>query len=321
MDISIIIPHYNLEPAMLQRAIASAADQFLETRFEWEIIVVDDGSDTPPMAVVQEFHRANIRLYCRPHARQGAARNYGLQQAQGEYILFLDADDYLLPHSLPRVLDIALSSHSDIVRFLISGITIHNTPAITDHISHPFSGDEFMRLHHLPDSPVCYLFRRLLATENNITFPENVFLEDCAFTVKLHHAAASVVQTDYTVYAYCQRQTSTVHTDDARHKEQLRLHHRLMLKEISRMIADNSDNRDKRGLQRKRTFLTVDYIIRICRELPWHTIAAEERLWLTQQGLYPLPYKKAYGCKYLAFATLANTKPGLRLLKLFLNSD
>lgn len=320
MDISVIIPHYNLEPALLQRAITSAAGQFDGTGVEWEIIVVDDGSDTPPTTVVQEFHQADIRLYCRPHARQGAARNYGLQQAQGEYILFLDADDYLLPHSLSPVLNLALTSRSDIVRFLISGITVHNIPAIKNHISAPLSGDEFMRLHHLPDSPVCYLFRRLLATDNNITFPENVFLEDCAFTFKLHHAASSVVQTDYSVYAYCQRETSTVHTFDARHKEQLRQHHRLMLEEISRMIADNSDHSDKRGLQRKRTFLTVDYIIRICRERPWSTID-DERQWLTRQELYPLPCETSYGWKYLAFATLANTKLGLRLIKLRLNSD
>lgn len=318
MDISIIIPHYNLEPELLRRAIASITEQFSDHSYDWEIIVVDDGSDTPPITVVQEFNRANIKLYCRPHARQGAARNFGMKQAQGEYILFVDADDYLLPDTLGPVLGTALSSRSEIVRFLASGIECHDKTFIHNHSSNPVTGPEFMRLHQLPDMPWCYIFRKSLAMDNNISFPENVFLEDCAFTVKLHHAASSVTQTDYTVYAYCNRQDSTVHTDDARHKEQLRQHHRIMLEDISSMIDDNADTRDKRGLLRKRAFLTVDYIIRVCRDLPLSTIAADETQWLRRQGLYPLPLEKTYGWKYLMFASLANTKPGLGLLKLWL---
>ena len=87
--VSVIIPAYNAEQ-YLDACIASLKHQTTEEALQ--IIVVDDGSDIP--VTIQD---PSVTLLAQPHAGQSAARNLGLQHAQGDYIVFVDADDTLEP--------------------------------------------------------------------------------------------------------------------------------------------------------------------------------------------------------------------------------
>ena len=93
--ITFIVTTYNLEDWLLRRCLESITAQGLE-RENYEIIVVDDESIVSPQHIIDEFApKANITLYIQEHARQGAARNLALQHAKGEWIQFVDGDDYL----------------------------------------------------------------------------------------------------------------------------------------------------------------------------------------------------------------------------------
>ena len=94
MYLSIVIPHYNLPQALLKRCLDSILAIELPAE-EYEIIVVDDGSDTPPRWITETYTTANIKLIESEHNCQGAARNIGIEAAQGRYIQFVDADDTL----------------------------------------------------------------------------------------------------------------------------------------------------------------------------------------------------------------------------------
>jgi len=104
-DVSVVIPCYN-HAEFLGEAIASVEAQ---TRHGWEIVVVDDGSEYAQkreIARIAENHR---------HFRQGnkglpAARNTGIREARGEYVVCLDADDRLLPDYLDKALAVACST-------------------------------------------------------------------------------------------------------------------------------------------------------------------------------------------------------------------
>ncbi|MBQ9285529.1 MAG: glycosyltransferase family 2 protein [Bacteroidaceae bacterium] len=320
MHLSIIIPHYNLHHSLLTRAIDSVVSQWNEEHALWEIIVVDDGSNQPPATVVNSFHRNNIRLYCQPHRRQGAARNFGLSQAQGQYVLFLDADDYILPNTLAPLLNLALSYKPDILRFktiTTSSPTYRHQPKSSTRlvtISQPVTGEEFMLRHHLPDSPVLFLFRRDLAMSHNIRFPEDVYLEDCLFTAQLHHFATAVCIVDTKVYAYYQRDNSTVNKAEIQHKVMLRQHHLIAIEQLNSFIKDENERNNTKGLQHKHTLLIVDYLRRICRDLSWASIRKEQLPLLRSKGLYPLPLRH-YGVKYLLFACIANMPAGLRIIR------
>ncbi|QDH79805.1 glycosyltransferase family 2 protein [Echinicola soli] len=95
--ISVIIPTYN-RANVLPRAIKSVVDQ---TYTDWELIIVDDGSNDETKSVVDQFlFDERINYVYQENKGVSAARNYGAEKASGEYLIFLDSDDELLPYSL-----------------------------------------------------------------------------------------------------------------------------------------------------------------------------------------------------------------------------
>lgn len=91
--ISVIIPVYNAEK-FIQICINSLLEQ---TYTNFEIICVDDGSKDNTAEILQEFAKqdARIRVYCQTNAGAAIARNKGIQESKGDYITFIDADDYV----------------------------------------------------------------------------------------------------------------------------------------------------------------------------------------------------------------------------------
>ena len=94
ISFSIIIPTYN-RAGTLPRAIDSVLAQSYEN---FELIIVDDGSTDNTEAVVLEIKDARIRYFKKENEERNIARNFGINHAQGEYVCFLDSDDYLLSH-------------------------------------------------------------------------------------------------------------------------------------------------------------------------------------------------------------------------------
>ena len=103
MKISVIIPAYKAE-ATIHRALASILQQ---TMMPAEVIVVDDGSPTP-LSNVEEQYGHPVKLYRKKNGGAASARNFGIDRAQGDFIAFLDADDYWEPEKLERQLALHL---------------------------------------------------------------------------------------------------------------------------------------------------------------------------------------------------------------------
>ncbi len=91
--VSIIVPFYNVE-GYIEKCIQSIKDQ---TYKNWELILVDDGSTDDSYVICNKYAKedSRIRLFHRDRAGVSAARNYGINEAKGEYILFADSDDWL----------------------------------------------------------------------------------------------------------------------------------------------------------------------------------------------------------------------------------
>ena len=94
VTISVIIPVYNCQQ-YLRQCIDSVLGQTLQ---DIEIFCIDDGSTDESLDVLQEYEEtySSVHVFQQPNSGAGAARNLGLQHAKGEYIAFLDADDYYL---------------------------------------------------------------------------------------------------------------------------------------------------------------------------------------------------------------------------------
>jgi glycosyltransferase involved in cell wall biosynthesis len=104
--VSVVIPAYNAQ-AFLARAIRSVEQQTFE---DFEIVVVDDGSTDGTADVAGSF--SSVRLVRRPHLGAAATRNRGLEEARGDLVAFLDADDEWLPEKLARQLEFMESMRS-----------------------------------------------------------------------------------------------------------------------------------------------------------------------------------------------------------------
>lgn len=96
--VSIVTPIYNIAP-WLSRCLESILAQ---TYTDWELVLVDDGSSDRSAEIASRYadRDARIRFFQRPHQGAGAARNYGMQHAKGQFVTFVDGDDYLHHQSL-----------------------------------------------------------------------------------------------------------------------------------------------------------------------------------------------------------------------------
>lgn len=120
MKLSIIIPIYNAEH-YLRECIDSI---ILQTYKDWEILAVVDGGSDSSTEIMQEYACKDERIKVTVKSNEGVsvARNVGLQQASGEYILFCDADDVMMPGALQTIADALSSNPIDYLRYEFKSI-------------------------------------------------------------------------------------------------------------------------------------------------------------------------------------------------------
>lgn len=323
MFLSIIIPHYNIEKHLLERCIDSITGQGITTG-EYEIIIVDDGSATPPSWIADTYKGTYIKLIETPHGGPGAARNRGMEEARGRYIMFVDADDFLIGNGhISQCLEILKNEKPQILRYtyLVTENPDRLKPKRNSKVitGNTISGAAFMASNNLPGSPCLYLFERELAIKKGVKFPEGCFHEDEEFNTELHFHAQSLISSDAMPYCYCKRKGSTTANSDINFE---RKRTEDMLKVIERItffrssFYEKSNSVQKRGIDRKLNTLAVDAILNM---LYIGMNAKEIRATCTERlaplSLYPIP-EASYSLKYRIFRKLANNRTGLKVLRL-----
>lgn len=113
LKISIIIPVYNTENYLTECLNSIVTQKYRNI----EIICVNDGSTDKSSDIIQYFCDTDPRviLINKPHTNAGDARNIGLKKATGDYILFIDSDDFLSDHALTKLIDTAEQTDADII--------------------------------------------------------------------------------------------------------------------------------------------------------------------------------------------------------------
>ena len=110
--ISLIIPVYNVED-YLEKALLSVQNQ---TFRDFEAIIVDDGSTDKSLEIIKKFCEKNSNFIFLTQKNKGpaAARNYGISVCKGDYIAFMDSDDYIEPEFLEMLYKTAIENDADI---------------------------------------------------------------------------------------------------------------------------------------------------------------------------------------------------------------
>ena len=124
--ISIIIPVYNAEK-YLQKCLNSVLEQTLT---DWEAICINDGSTDGSEQILREFSAKDERFVIEMQENQGvsAARNRGLELANGKYIMFMDNDDFLHPQAFEIAYQAIEEAQTDFVQFKSHDVEVGVTP-------------------------------------------------------------------------------------------------------------------------------------------------------------------------------------------------
>lgn len=217
LSISIIIPIYNVGE-YLYRCLSSVACQTFK---DYEVILINDGSTDKSPLIAGDFANnfSNFKLVHNPNKGVSSARNLGISLAQGEYIAFVDSDDYIDPNYLLRLYTAASQNDADIahcnyILYNIDSGFLHsvrvrkprkgimtNTKMVRKTIS-----DFYMRSYLWNK-----LWRRSLFTDNNITFPEMKFEDIATVSRLMYYANKGVILNKY-LYYYTIRDGSIVQT-------------------------------------------------------------------------------------------------------------
>lgn len=210
--ISVIIPVYNVEK-YLRKTLSSVAKQTMKN---FEVIMIDDGSTDSSLEIANEFCEKydNFRLINLENGGVSKARNAGIDASKGEYIAFIDSDDFVSQDFLELLYKSAKSSDADVVccnylfYFSPSGKIF---PEIFNVRSGIYSGKKLLntlikdfRMHYYVWNK---LWKRTLFTENNIRFPE-MFFEDIVLSSQLFYYADKVVVINKSLYYYVRHRGS-----------------------------------------------------------------------------------------------------------------
>lgn len=204
-EISIIVPVYNVEK-YLKRCIDSILNQSFEN---FELILVDDGSTDNSGKIVDEYEGIDkrIRVIHKENGGQGSARNRGLDIAKGNYIGFVDSDDWI---------------HRDMYKILYENITKYNAEIsqINHYPSNNYMKDDYIKEYNVEvvDNvlkefgnctsfellPYIFVWNKLYSANiwKEVRFPENKFAEDLRVIYKIYDKSNKIIKIGCKLYYY-----------------------------------------------------------------------------------------------------------------------
>jgi glycosyltransferase involved in cell wall biosynthesis len=213
--ISIIIPCYNIEQHVSQ-CIESVLAQ---TNSDFELLLINDGSSDSTLDICKEYAAKDNRIVVYSHANSGVSftRNKGIDLAQGDYIMFIDGDDYVRPDILEQfVLQNKEDSWSMCGMFLVDGAHIEERENYKELVAkNPQKRIEYADLstiitHHNLSTPCCRLYDKNILNQNIIRFRENIsYQEDLIFNLEYCQHITSVLLLDYYGYYYVKHPMSS----------------------------------------------------------------------------------------------------------------
>ena len=243
VKISVIIPVYNAE-----KTITDCVNSVLSQTFaDFEILLIDDGSTDNSLSICDSLANTDSRITVFSFGNHGAAfcRNFGMNNAKGEYIAFVDSDDYIDIGALTFMYETAQKNVADIV---MCGYILENGKAskiisVEDGV---YTGDEInsrmieIKSKNLIDSPCNKLYRREFIENSGVLMPENEIYEDTEFNLRLLSFSPRFVISNAAFYHYVLHLGSTTRRYNPQKLDIIKSRAKL-LKEITTGIDEYCD--------------------------------------------------------------------------------
>lgn len=225
IKVSVIVPVYKLPSEYLRACLNSLIAQTMQKS---EFILVADGAPEVECSICEEYASkdARFKFFKREHAGVSATRNYGIEKAQGEYITFVDADDWIEPETCDTTYTFAKKNNSDIV-FCESILHENNNEKCGNFSPLPISHfsknniDDVIRATLFTESikdvsiplVACKLIKRNIIIDNDIRYSTDLqFSEDRLFNIQCYQYCKEFSYTNQFLYHY------RIHTSSATRK-------------------------------------------------------------------------------------------------------
>lgn len=214
ISVSVIVPVYNVEK-YLDQCLSSLVNQTLQSI---EIIVVNDGTKDNSQCIIDRFveeYPNKIKSLVKDNGGLGDARNFGISYATGEYIGFIDSDDYVDSQMFEKMYKVAQAENSDLVlcdlqyfyEFSDEKMTKEGLVRIKEH-------DVHKTIFLSPLFAWNKLYRRTLFIESGLNYPLGLWYEDIPVTVPFFSLAKKISYVNETLIYYRQRSSSIMASVD-----------------------------------------------------------------------------------------------------------
>lgn len=237
---SIIIPVYNVEK-YINKCLESV---FNQTEDDYEVIVVNDGTQDKSIELIKDY---NIKIINQKNQGLSQARNKGAKLAKGEYLIFLDSDDYLEKDTLKEIKK-SLKNKPDLVRFQIR--EVYEDGKTIDYQEESFtnkSGVEAFKLitkYHFVENAWCYAIKNEYYKKEKYEFLKETYHEDFGLLPLVILKANIVNSISYIGYNYFQRQGSIMNNCDysktKKKVDDMMIHYNFLLKEGNKTKLDTT---------------------------------------------------------------------------------
>ena len=203
--ISVIVPVYGVEN-YIKKCIDSLVNQTFK---DFEIIIVNDGTKDHSMDIIKEnFNDKRIKIFNKENGGLSSARNYGINEASGNYLAFVDSDDYVEPNYLQELYDVITRDNSDIAVSEFS--YVYPDGKVIRSYSNLNYTDDLLKKYLLtpPMAPIRMIKKDLF---KKLQFKEGIYYEDLELCPKLVKYAKKVSFVDLSLYNYLMRDSSIMH--------------------------------------------------------------------------------------------------------------
>lgn len=211
MNLSIIVPVYNVEK-YIEKCLCSLLNQDLDKN-EYEILVINDGTKDSSAEIAKEIasRSENVIVFDRENQGVSAARNKGVELAKGDYILFIDSDDFIEPNVLKTIVNECESKNLDMLAFNYRTINEKGEPVKFYKIGKlpqgVVSGIDFMIEDKFAVMVWCYVYKTKFLKSNHLTLKPYRH-EDEEFTPRALMLCERIEFFNLTIYNYLQRTDS-----------------------------------------------------------------------------------------------------------------
>lgn len=213
--LTIAVPVYNVEK-YLERCLESLVSQKYESK---EILIINDGSKDNSLEIIEKYAEkySFIRYIDQPNAGLAAVRNRCVEEAKGNYISFIDSDDYVVNGLYGHLMPIILENDIDIMCYGVvnlyenrdDGSSINNINNFKEELK-DFTSEEALDEFLLPNNIDVITCNKIIRKSlyENIKYPEGKLYEDMFTNYKLVAKAKKICSTNYKYYVYCHRDSS-----------------------------------------------------------------------------------------------------------------